>query len=597
MSSKYKIFHKIDAESLHDLFSHQPSFFNDIGNYNPILTIGLTGSGKSTLLNYLFGSELYKIEDGMQTFVKVKEENIEHFKIGCEDSSQTLHLEIKKSELSNIDYCDCPGFHDNRTNEERLYIAHSFVKLIKSVKEIRGIMVVVEIASLENSKAQGFRDIINMINDMIKNFEEVMPNTLWVFTKVRPTQNVTVENLVTRFKKIIESEKKVQEKIKNNVDLNESKKRVDLLEIIISNKNNIFIPNILDCGESKKEIERTISKFIVLDKKCFEDEFNNDYRKLMEILEQSATNAYKLLKTKDETEGIIETLKNDKERDEKELISCTNVLNNRLGLNQPEIEKAELENIITLRTEKLLKLKQEKAKYETDLSQHLITKKAFESNKETFFNQYDLIGDFEYKGPEIKRFEIMPKSWESCIKEGKNKNGLKTFTVVSYKLLSWFKRLTIRIYICKRDHPHSIERKTECNDLIDVCESKIKAYEIDIDLENQTLQMLHQQRQDKNDKFEHNERRTEQLQKQKADLIKNISNQTEKIKKYQNEMNIKENFLVNQTKDLNYLKSLCENCNFDSDIIKRFLDQHEKKKPSKGEFLSSIYRRKLQRVY
>ncbi len=109
--------------------------------------------------------------------------------IGHGSVSQTLLPEIYTHD--NINYCDLPGFFDNRGEEISLLQNITINILLESIINIKAIIFVVDFYSLQSSRGEIFYEgVVNIIRNIIKNdrYENVLNNTLLVFTKTKKKQ-------------------------------------------------------------------------------------------------------------------------------------------------------------------------------------------------------------------------------------------------------------------------------------------------------------------------------------------------------------------------------------------------------------------------
>ena len=159
-----------------------------------MLIIGRTGAGKSTTLNHLMGSRLEVLNDGgLDTSLQVASGETAYAEIGTDDNSKTLHPQIvpTREYPSELAYCDCPGFDDNRMQEENLCSNVSVPLAISYARGVRGLMLVIDCGDLTATKGNGFISLVDTILQLLKDpsvllAEEggIAKNILYVFTKV-----------------------------------------------------------------------------------------------------------------------------------------------------------------------------------------------------------------------------------------------------------------------------------------------------------------------------------------------------------------------------------------------------------------------------
>ena len=150
----------IKFESIINILKMPLNSFNIANLKNLVLVIGLTGEGKSTLVNCLINKKLIKKRyEDIKNVIDIDEsENCNHnAKIFHESISGTLLPEI--FQYNSFNYCDCPGFDDNRCLEEKLFASFSFNRLLNQCESVKGVIITIDSNSVIDCKAKNFREL------------------------------------------------------------------------------------------------------------------------------------------------------------------------------------------------------------------------------------------------------------------------------------------------------------------------------------------------------------------------------------------------------------------------------------------------------
>lgn len=141
------------------------------------LVIGMKGAGKSTLINYLNGTNYIRKRDA-----KIRKDYLEESQVGKDHknarvghgiSSHTLYPEI----INN--FCDCPGFGDNRSENHAICTSLAVPLAINSVNHVRAIIVVIEYDSFIVNRGQTFSSINQELSRILvkpHNLEKIKQN-------------------------------------------------------------------------------------------------------------------------------------------------------------------------------------------------------------------------------------------------------------------------------------------------------------------------------------------------------------------------------------------------------------------------------------
>lgn len=236
-----------------------------------VLVLGNTGAGKSTFINYALGSKMkigYK-EDLAEHFAEPEDGSKHWAKIGNGIESQTLLPSVYTTPHSKVIYCDCPGFHDTRTEEDRLNITIAIQLMVNAAKSIKGIIVIIDPNDIK-SNAISIRNISLMLSQLLQG--KVNPNSiLFVFNNKDANKKPKIEQLLNKIETLTKSEESKLEKLIKSIqggkETENTRQVVGILRSI-SPENTLLI-DIGDDFESKVQTENRLQKIVPTPKESF----------------------------------------------------------------------------------------------------------------------------------------------------------------------------------------------------------------------------------------------------------------------------------------------------------------------------------------
>jgi len=242
--------------------------------HEKVLFLGVTGAGKSALLNYLTGTQYDPVEiNGIQS---IKEKNNEFFYVDKERKmvSDTLYPRVKYEDRLSLAYCDLAGMYDTRGNEERICAANGLRLLSNLPGKIKGIVVVVDQASLASKRGEAFKETMIALARIMNGNENIFDNVIFVITQPQVILNNTANGQTVRYitadgvaqylNTVCEDYKKNEQKL----DI-EDALLFKILTTMKDRKNQIFVSNIFDAGQSRLDIESALRKLKAIDSKEF----------------------------------------------------------------------------------------------------------------------------------------------------------------------------------------------------------------------------------------------------------------------------------------------------------------------------------------
>jgi len=305
-------------QRLNEIFTKCFSTIERAKDKNIILVIGNTGSGKSTVVDYLIGYLLERKQDDMtgDEFLDVEESVIKdltedkYAKIGHSKLSETLfpnYYEVNNNGMEKlITLCDCPGLKDNRINveEERMCSIMNLNIATSTCTSILGVVVVIDMNDLDSGRGEPFANSCDILSEIFKDFKNIAASILFVFNKTTRTP-VQVTHKLSNAKKAIE--KNVENAIRNvnsssqvDEDIILNQKRLKILNDMVDHKENIKVVNLLDKGESRRDI---LTHILTNFKNIQQEEFNfsavdNNRIRFNELMYSICHHGYKILNEK-----------------------------------------------------------------------------------------------------------------------------------------------------------------------------------------------------------------------------------------------------------------------------------------------------------
>ena len=240
----------INFDELEELFKKSSNQMLKIKGKDLVLVVGNTGSGKSTVINYLLGNQMVKqIHKGKRVFKGTTQDETMYPKIGLSNLSETLYSSIYHDHKSNIYWCDCPGFGENRGITEEILAEMNLEIAIKLANSIKAIVIVINSHELDVKKGVALSQLNQKIFNIVKNFDEVIQSVLFVFTKI-DENDMTREDLIEQIEQKIEDQAVLKQKSKSSWNLNDSEennntieKYMCMLKLMSENKDKFFIIN------------------------------------------------------------------------------------------------------------------------------------------------------------------------------------------------------------------------------------------------------------------------------------------------------------------------------------------------------------------
>ena len=135
-----------------------------------VLVIGPTGAGKSTLIHHLMEHFLQKKGTRVSPTFEV-EENCSGPAIG-ESRTESKTVFPQCYPLDGYDFVlqDTAGFFDSRDGDTKLLVAVAQEMALRQAEKVKGVIIVIEAASLKATRASSIKDIVDTLNKIFIDF-------------------------------------------------------------------------------------------------------------------------------------------------------------------------------------------------------------------------------------------------------------------------------------------------------------------------------------------------------------------------------------------------------------------------------------------
>lgn len=228
-----------------------------------VLVIGNTGVGKSTTCNYLLGHQMKEAKDKNNRPV-IETVDPPTLAIGHKVTAETLYAKPVGSDSFDWLLTDCPGFFGNRSIEDGIIESISTELAIRSARQIKGILVLISINHLQETKVSELRSLVKTLIALFKNPTEMVQYTTFVITKKykympdHEAKDITI-GAIEALKAHCEDQ---VHKLTNNEVLSSAEGLASIeydqiaayFDALLKNKDQIIFANPLDGGKSRQLI-------------------------------------------------------------------------------------------------------------------------------------------------------------------------------------------------------------------------------------------------------------------------------------------------------------------------------------------------------
>jgi energy-coupling factor transporter ATP-binding protein EcfA2 len=158
--------HKIDIDKFSEIV-HGLKHLPDVADETAVFVIGNTGAGKTTFANFLAGIEMVPEGINLRAELKPGESLVGEMNSGVH--SVTLYpelLRLRGAAATSPVLIDLPGLHDTRGVEERLCAELGIRMMLKSAKQVRGLVIMINVESFSaggDTRGTGVSQILSSV--------------------------------------------------------------------------------------------------------------------------------------------------------------------------------------------------------------------------------------------------------------------------------------------------------------------------------------------------------------------------------------------------------------------------------------------------
>lgn len=281
------------SKGLQELLSESFPKIESVKDEDIVWVIGNTGAGKSTFVNYMLGCKFEKKTNKFGKSYAAPQDKV-FAEIGESFRSKTVSPEAYKGN-DKLVFCDCPGFIDTRTKEERICISINTQIAVSWAKSIRAILVVIDYDSFFTDRGTSFRKLSETIGQLLTNPQEIPQSLFFVITKA--SRKVTNQNIIASISAITQEEEGrrdtlnsyakstwgyVSDKMnwsspeveKDVKKFEECQATLRILKLIQNNSKNVILCNVFDNGQSKDEIVKLLKTSKIINRSDTRNYFN-----------------------------------------------------------------------------------------------------------------------------------------------------------------------------------------------------------------------------------------------------------------------------------------------------------------------------------
>ncbi|KAK8888793.1 hypothetical protein M9Y10_033532 [Tritrichomonas musculus] len=144
--------------------------------------LGPTGSGKTTLYYALTGKRLIPSKMGVERILNATvPEN--HFKIGNTGLSETHIPGIEYDSDTDLVFCDCPGFFDNRGEIQDITNSFAICRVLSQAKNIK-ILLLASHPDIRATRGKALRECCQLVETLIPDQQSLRPAISLIITHV-----------------------------------------------------------------------------------------------------------------------------------------------------------------------------------------------------------------------------------------------------------------------------------------------------------------------------------------------------------------------------------------------------------------------------
>lgn len=158
--------HDVDSQ-IKQNFANINAQGEEFKNKTVVLLLGPTGSGKTTLFYALTGKDLIVAEGSPFPILDVNDKDRDiHFQIGHGGRAKTTTPGLKYDSATDIIFCDCPGFFDNRGEIQDISNSFAISTVLSKAKKVK-ILLLTSCDDVKSAKGKPFRESCEIVEKLI----------------------------------------------------------------------------------------------------------------------------------------------------------------------------------------------------------------------------------------------------------------------------------------------------------------------------------------------------------------------------------------------------------------------------------------------
>lgn len=175
--------HDVDSQ-IKQNFANINAQGEEFKNKTVVLLLGPTGSGKTTLFYALTGKDLIVAEGSPFPILDVNDKDRDiHFQIGHGGRAKTTTPGLKYDSATDIIFCDCPGFFDNKSDIQDTTNSFAIHTVLSNAKNIK-ILLCASDSSIQSSKGRDLLECCYLVEKLFPNKNSIRDAILLIVTNI-----------------------------------------------------------------------------------------------------------------------------------------------------------------------------------------------------------------------------------------------------------------------------------------------------------------------------------------------------------------------------------------------------------------------------
>ncbi|MBS0351975.1 MAG: 50S ribosome-binding GTPase [Proteobacteria bacterium] len=404
-------FSSLNLEMIIKLMSPARQHLASLTGKDVVLFIGRTRSGKSTSINYLCGTKMKREKNRGDYKIAPLPGEVIYTDMSDTRLSVTFYPQTIQDSSRGTDfvYCDCPGYNDNRGNAEKICTSIMMQLAVNQVKSVKAVVICVPRMDLSVTGQTNLEELLKTIGDLFNNLGQCAPSIFFLITHIPDPEDAKHDDILQLIRDAKEAEEEKLKKheaeekeklastqksesfsgilptLKMEIDskdkgpkpineMDEMKKNIKILNIILSRPENIILLNPADQGNSRENLlTRIKSTSGSIDIKNFRLlKRDNLYLQFYDQILKKASEARLIIDRKNRLMDMVSKMILDFRKEEKDLNNKKELQIQKNG-NQIDVnallaeEKEKLADLIKETKKNISNLETENANLENEL--------------------------------------------------------------------------------------------------------------------------------------------------------------------------------------------------------------------------------------